>query len=254
MTAVTLIGKLLKGNEGVATSLVEAAATVALGAMLATVALGGGIDAIDDSKIQAAVAEVNVIAQGVVTFYQDNSFLPLFKDGNAVGPSDAYFSNLVSENGTYPTDPPGTWDIPATPITYISTSELFGHEVVGTDDTIEGHLIRNRLAWTSTDGGLTFTGTEFYPERGTVAGDPRRGWSGPYVGMMSKADPWGGKYLINVRKLHVKHFLDIGSAETLPNIAVMVVSAGPDRALETPADQPGKDFVVYGDDVVFRIK
>ena len=108
--------------------------------------------------------------------------------------------------------------------------------------------------WSSTDGGLTFTGTEFYPERGTVAGDPRRGWSGPYVGMMSKADPWGGKYLINVRKLHVKHFLDIGSAETLPNIAVMVVSAGPDRALQTPADQAGKDFAVSGDDVVFRIK
>ncbi len=254
MTAVTLIGKLFKGNEGVATSLVEATATVTVGAMLASVALGSGLDALDESKIQAALSEVNVVAQGVVTFYQDNSFFPLFKDGNAVGPSDDYFNNLVSENGAYPTDPTGTWDIPATPTTYNSSSERFGHEVAPTDDTIEGHMIRNQLGRTSTDGGLTFAGTGAYPERGTIPGDPRRGWSGRYVAMLSKTDPWGGKYLINVRKLHVKHFVDIGSTGVLPNIAVIVVSAGPNRALETPADQTGKDFVVVGDDVVFQIK
>ncbi len=254
MTAVTLIRRLFKGNEGVATSLIEAAATVALGAMLATVALAGGLDAVDDSKIQGAVSDANVIAQGVVKFYQDTSIFPLFKDGNAVGPRDDYFNNLVSENGTYPTDPTGTWDIPASPDTYNSNSERFGHEVSSTDDTIEGHMIRNRLGWTSTDGGLTFLGTATYPERGTVPGDPRRGWSGPYVVMMSKADPWGGKYLINVRKLHVKHFVDIGSTGVLPNVAVIVVSAGPNRTLETPADQTGKDFLALGDDVVFRIK
>ena len=143
-------------NDGVATSLVEAAATVALGAMLATVAIAGGVDAINESKIQAAVSDVNTMAQGVITFYKDNSFFPLFKVGSQVGPNDDYFNNLVSESGVYPTDLTGTWDIPSEPVTYASRATVFGHEVSGTDDTIEGHLVRNQIDSRSLDGGLIF--------------------------------------------------------------------------------------------------
>ena len=60
--------------------------------------------------------------------------------------------------------------------------------------------------------------------------------------------------MINVRKLHTRHFRDIESTETLPSIAVLVVSAGPNRILETRADIGSKDFQSLGDDVVFRIK
>ena len=64
--------------EGVATSLVEATATIAVGAVLASVAITGGIDAINDSKIQAAISDVRTIGQGVTSFYKDNAFFPLF--------------------------------------------------------------------------------------------------------------------------------------------------------------------------------
>src|SRR2546430_13037853 len=95
----------IKDAKGVATSLIEATATVAVGAVLAGVAVGGAIDAINDSKVQAAIGDVSSIGQGVITFYKDNSFFPLFVNGDKTGAGDDFYGFLVSENGTYPTDP-----------------------------------------------------------------------------------------------------------------------------------------------------
>ena len=257
---VGMIGKLLKGTRGVATSLIEATATVA--AVLAGVAVGSAIDAINDSKIQAAIADVAVIGQGVINFYKDNSFYPLFQDGTAAGPDDAFFNNLVSQNGTYPTIDPtisGSWGIPSG-ISYAAGAPLFGHQVNPTDDSIEGQMVTNNIARTTADAGISFTGTAEYPVRGTIPGNPQRGWSGPYIATLSSTDPWGNKYLMNVRMLHVKFFEDAeGTAlkvrgEVLPEIAVMVISAGPNRSLETSDRQQGDSFIVSGDDIVFRIK
>ena len=261
------IKKLIKGTRGVATSLIEATATVAVGAVLAGVAVGSAIDAINDSKIQAAIADVSVIGQGVITFYKDSSFFPLFKVGNNTGPGNLFFDNLVSQNGTYPTVessvsgwegvPSGT-GIPS----YAGGSGRFGHRLVTTDDSIEGHLVTNNLDRRSDDFlvDTDFLGDESYPLRGSVPGDPQRGWSGPYIATMSSTDPWGNKYMINVRMLHVGFFesglgasLILGT-EVLPEIAVVVISAGPNRALETSASQQGAAFTVLGDDIVFRIK
>ena len=255
MNALTIIKKLLGGTRGVATSLIEATATVAVGAVLAGVAVGGAIGAIDNANVQAALADVQAIGQGVITYYQDTSHWPLFRSGNATGPNDAFFNNLASQNGTYPTDQTvgSTWDIPASPTTYASAASSFGHELIADDDTVEGHLVANQISRTSTDGGITFTGTEEYPRRGTIVGDPQRGWSGPYIIALPLTDPWGNKYLINVRKLHVGHFAQLGLSG-LPEVAVIVISAGANRALETSANADGPTFAVGGDDIVFRIR
>src|SRR3989449_11291944 len=112
MKTFTKIANWLRKSKGVATSLIEATATVAVGAVLAGVAVGGAIDAINDSKIQAAIGDVSSIGQGVITFYKDNSFFPLYKDGQKTGAADLFYEVLVSENGTYPTEPtPLHWDI-----------------------------------------------------------------------------------------------------------------------------------------------
>jgi hypothetical protein len=264
--------KWIKDAKGVATSLIEATATVAVGAVLAGVAVGGAIDAINDSKIQAAIGDVSSIGQGVITFYKDNAFFPLFKDGNKTGAGDDFFQDLVSENGTYPTDSTPTlagssgtqWNIPAT--TAWATPGFFGHKPdYDKHDTIEGHLIRNRLG---------DNGAKFYPLRGSYIGDPQRGWAGPYIASLPKTDPWGNKYLINVRELHAGHLLDTvfsgvhnptsgttgGTTTTihgpgnLPKIAVIVLSAGPNRTIETGAEQQFDQFKAAGDDIVFRIK
>src|SRR5258708_37965027 len=94
----------LKDSKGVATSLIEATATIAVGAVLAGVAVGGAIDAINNSKVQAAIGDVQAIGTGVITFYKDNAFFPLFVDGQKTGAGDSFYGFLVSENGTYPTD------------------------------------------------------------------------------------------------------------------------------------------------------
>src|SRR5438874_11243690 len=93
------IANWLKDSKGVATSLVEATATVAVGAVLAGVAVGSAIDAIDNSKVQAAIADVSTIGQGIITFYKDNDFFPLFVDGRHTGPGDNYYGFLISVNG-----------------------------------------------------------------------------------------------------------------------------------------------------------
>jgi len=74
------IGKIilntLKGARGVATSLMEAGATIAVGTILAGVAISGGLDAIDHSKVEAAKSDVSVLGQAVLNFFRDNSYFP----------------------------------------------------------------------------------------------------------------------------------------------------------------------------------
>jgi type II secretory pathway pseudopilin PulG len=253
---------IIRDAKGVATSLIEATATVAVGAVLAGVAVGGAIDAINDSKIQAAIGDVSSIGQGLITFYKDNAFFPLFKAGNKTGSGDNFFDDLVSENGTYPTDSTATlgssqWGVPSTSESATAWGEtgFFGHKPdYTTHDTIEGHLIRNQLGGTSA--------SEFYPLRGSYTGDPQRGWAGPYIASLPKTDPWGNKYMINVRELHAGHLLapdfagvhGISGPGNLPKIAVIVLSAGPNRTIETGAEQQFDNFQAAGDDIVFRIK
>src|SRR5213082_2140933 len=98
MSTLKMFKRWIKDTKGVATSLIEATATVAVGAVLAGVAVGGAIDAINDSKVQAAIGDVSSIGQGVITFYKDNSFFPVFSDGQKTGPNENYFGFLVSEN------------------------------------------------------------------------------------------------------------------------------------------------------------
>lgn len=255
MRTLKQLTKWIKDAKGVATSLIEATATVAVGAVLAGVAVGSAIDAINDAKIQAAIGDVSSIGQGVITFYKDNAFFPLFKDGDKTGSGDPFFQFLVSENGTYPTDTSAGkfWAVP-TSTTAWGESGFFGHKPdYAGHDSLEGHLIRNELARVS---------VKKYPLRGSYTGDPQRGWAGPYVGFLPKTDSWGNKYIINIRELHAGHLLDsafasvhgVGGPGNLPKIAVVVISAGPNRTLETSAEQQFDKFRAEGDDIVFRIK
>ncbi len=265
---LTKIAKWIRDDvRGVATSLIEATATVAVGAVLAGVAVGGAIDAINDSKVQAAIGDVSSIGQGVITFYKDNAFFPLYHNGQLTGSGDGFYDDLVSENGTYPTDTtrnPATlvsqWNIPSAGNAWSGIAGFFGHTPnTPKHDTIEGHLIRNQI------GGLSATGTgTYYPLRGFYAGDPQRGWAGPYISSLPKTDPWGNKYIINVRELHAGHLLDpaydstheraVNDQMPMPKMAVIVLSAGPNRTIETPAEQQFDTFMAMGDDIVFRIK
>jgi Tfp pilus assembly protein PilE len=244
----SILARLIKGTRGVATSLMEATATVAVGAVLASVAVNGAIDAINESKIEAAKADVSAIGQATLNFYKDNAFFPLFKDGTETGAGDDFFAMLVSENGTYPsTDVSDTWNIGAT-TSYPMSSGKFGHQVSPEHDTIEGHLVLNVIT-----NGNTLSA---YPTRGLLLADPNRGWAGPYFARLPRTDPWGNKYMINVRELHTRHLREVHTAvnSSIPKRVVMVISAGPNRQLETPSEQPFELFRVLGDDIISRLK
>jgi len=254
----------LRNSKGVATSLVEVTATVAIGATLASVAVGSALDAIDNSKVQAAVADVSAIGQGIITFYKDNSFFPLFVNGRHNSVTDNFFGFLVSENGAYPTDNSliassggggATWDIQTNPLKWLAAGyfgDMPDYQPNG-HASIEGHLVTNVLGnpVTSPSGAAG----NFYPPRGSYVGDPQKGWAGPYVIALPKTDPWGDKYIVNVRNLHSGYLKTLsGSSSRLPKLAVIVLSAGPNRNIETRVDQSFDSFSAAGDDIVFRIK
>ena len=68
-------------------------------------------------------------------------------------------------------------------------------------------------------------------------------WNGPYVGLIGE-DPWGTKYLVTARALRA------GS-----NLTAFVLSAGPNRTVDTQMDQArGTAFVVGSDDIVSVVR
>lgn len=245
---------LLTGARGIATSLMEATATVSVGAVLAGVAIGSAIDAINDSKVQAAVADLQAIGQGIVTFYKDNSFVPGYRTGSETSPTDDIYEMLVSENGSYPKETPGTnWTI-TSQATQWADKIHFGQQPLLHHDTIENHLVENTIGDQISNR---------YKTRGNYLGDPSRGWSGPYVSQLPKTDPWGNKYIVNIREAHVRHLSDPAFASIhqtfqseggLIKTAIFVISAGPNRTLETSSEQSADGFRPLGDDIVFRIK
>jgi prepilin-type N-terminal cleavage/methylation domain-containing protein len=68
-------------------------------------------------------------------------------------------------------------------------------------------------------------------------------WNGPYTGSIGE-DPWGTKYLVTARALRA------GS-----NLTGFVLSAGPNRTVETRLDQTrGTSFTIGGDDIVSIVR
>jgi prepilin-type N-terminal cleavage/methylation domain-containing protein len=68
-------------------------------------------------------------------------------------------------------------------------------------------------------------------------------WNGPYTGIIGE-DPWGSKYLVTARALRG------GSPFT-----AFVLSAGPNRMVETQLDQArGTPFTIGGDDIVAVVR
>jgi hypothetical protein len=89
-------------------------------------------------------------------------------------------------------------------------------------DTFDNQLIKNAPG---------------YPTSG-----PRR-WKGPYLKSPVAKDPWGNRYLCNAAGLHPK-----------VNNASWVLSAGPNRAVDTDFYQSMEPASLGGDDIGFRIK
>jgi len=91
-------------------------------------------------------------------------------------------------------------------------------------DNIDNHIVTNAQA---------------YPTTGNST------WIGPYLETV-KRDPWGNKYYIDVKGLQPDNISGF--------MVAYVISAGPNKTLETDFGQTGPELTPTNDDIMFRIK
>lgn len=131
----------------------------------------------------------------------------------AIAPSGPKFKVLCSEAGAAPAAADARW---------LSTDQGY----------IEDHLVKNN------------PGMNPYPES---ARKKDRHWYGPYINPAFTGDPWGNKWYINVE------FFD--QSGTLPSQkkAVWLLSAGPNKTIETPYEQLQVAARLEGDDIGIQL-
>jgi len=222
--------QLVTGENGIATSLLEAALVIAIVAVLSSIALVAAMRHIEDARLSRAMADAQMIGISIHSFMNDTGFAPVFKSGNARGLADDIFLVLQTDGNDAGVD-----------------SSLHWPAAGNSRDRLENQLMKNQ------PGG---TGAP-YPRIGQISSARFKGWNGPYTTSMPSSDPWGDRYLVNVQLLTPKGVqmehdtLTLGPGQ---RAAVFVVSAGSNRQLETRFDQVTESFVAGGDDIVFRIQ
>ena len=220
----------LKDERGMATSLLEAVLVIAIIAIVSAIALTAAMNHIENAKLARAVADTEAIGISIHSFMHDTGFAPAFKNGNARGPEDAIFLVLETDGSNPPADMSLHWPM-----------ETSNH------DRLENQLIKNKPG----DTGMP------YPRMGEISFARFKGWNGPYNASMPSSDPWGDKYFVNVQLLTPKGVqmahdtLTLGTGQ---RAAAFVISAGPNRQLDTRFDQAADAFVAGGDDIVYRIQ
>lgn len=187
-------------------TLIEIVIVLAIIAVLAGILAPNLTRFVSDSRIRKAEADTRNIGAAIGMMYSDTGHWPIWSSGTATGAGDTKFDILVSNDGTKP-------------------AESVSSSWPTTDsDDIDDQLINN---------------APNYPTTG------RRAWKGPYLESV-QADPWGSKYMVNVKFLQPAN---IGGTKP-----VFVLSAGPNKLVETDFQQNGPSLTVGGDDIVFRIK
>ena len=220
----------IRDNRGIATSLLETVLVIAIVALVSGVALVSAMGHIEDAKISRAAADAEIIGISIHSFMHDTGFAPAFKAGNARGPQDEFFS-VLQTGGSEPT--------------YGDSLNWPAED--SQRESLENQLVKNRPADTDVR----------YPRIGEISWARFKGWNGPYVARMPSSDPWDDKYFVNVQMLtpagiQLAHdTLTLGQGQ---RPAVFVISAGPNRQIETRFDQVSEAFVAGGDDIVFRIQ
>ena len=89
--------QLVTGENGIATSLLEAALVIAIVAVLSSIALVAAIRHIEDARLSRAMADAQIVGISIHSFMHDTGFAPVFKNGNARGPEDQMFLVLQSD-------------------------------------------------------------------------------------------------------------------------------------------------------------
>jgi prepilin-type N-terminal cleavage/methylation domain-containing protein len=181
---------------------------------------------IDDANQSRARADANGLAAAIDKMYRDTGRWPFYEDGTGSRKYTAGtdYALLTSHTACTGAGPASVCDATAPEDdTTLDTWDL----TTALTDSLVHHLIMNTPAY-ATSGG--------------------RAWKGPYVDQVPEVDPWGRSYLVNIANAAPQ---DEGPTQRW----VIVISAGPDGALDTSADLQGtSNPVAGGDDIIARVK
>lgn len=220
-----------KDNRGIATSLMEATLVITIAAVLSTVAVITSSDQVSDANTTQGHSEVKLMGVSILSFMQDTGYAPAYLAGNKNGPNDEV-AWILESDGSYPDDSTKTWPING-------AKELQSVKV----DLLANHLTLNN------PGNSKIS----YRRIGEISYARFQGWNGPYMSKIPAADPWGDKYLVNIG-FATSQGAAAANLATGKRPAVFVISAGPNRSIDTKYFQAADEFVEGGDDEIFRIQ
>jgi type II secretory pathway pseudopilin PulG len=206
----------------------EATLVITIAAILSTVAIVTSGDSVADADSEKGNSEVKLIGVSILTFMQDTGYAPAYLAGNQNGANDA-IAMILESGGSYPDDSTGTWPI----------GESAGVKI----DLLTNQINQNNPG----DSKIS------YLRVGEIDHARFRGWNGPYMSKIPSADPWGDKYLVNIGYA-TSQGAATANLPTGRRPAVFVISAGPNRSIETKFLQAADEFVEGGDDQIFRIQ
>lgn len=197
-----------------ALTLLEVVVTLAVVSLLAAVLGPLMARRMEDARRARAETEVRVIAAALGAFYKDLGRWPTMDGSGAWGG----LTTLRSAGREGPAGA-GCTPVPA-PERPVAENGWRSDAGLPQVDLLSHHLVENRPG-----------GAASYP----ATGDRR--WRGPYL-KSTPNDPWNTPYLVNVAATRDASGIDKG----------MVLSAGPDRVVETPF-AAGRDTPLGGDDI-----
>lgn len=241
----------LRNHRGIATSLLEATAAIAVGATLAGAAVTVVSEKVQDARVAQALQDVQSLADAINSFEKDNTFYPIFitagtanaatAPGSARGPVARI---LRSESGHLPSVNRAT-----------APDAASAFKDTGADAVLNWNGGVNDSNADSFEDQLNHNGPG-YLARGTVSFSKDRGFAGPYLSLLPPTDPWGNHYECNVRYLDDRTLTDPATGQ-VQRFQTIVISAGPNEEIQTPFEaQPdgSRQILVRGDDIAYRVR
>lgn len=202
---VKRLGRLLKGARGY--TLIEVGTVVAITATLAAIAIPVAVDKIREGKVTRAEGEVRALATAIGNFRKDTGLWPAYEGTGEAVENQNFFTVLATDSANYPAGVSGVGALTGWDLDAATTASKV--------DDPNNHL------FVDNPGGNSGAYATF------------SAWNGPYMEKLG-ADPWGRSYMVNVKGFH-----------SSTGGYGWVISAGPDRVLETDTD----DTEPQGDDV-----
>ncbi len=203
-------------------TLIEIVIAVAIVAIFAAAISPMVFRHLEDAKVTRAKNETETISTAILGYYKDTGRWPFT---NADGPSGHIVDRVLTAS-TVPTTA-GTGAGPG--------ATNWGN--YGTAKNIGDYLYFNNPDDDSSPTGVNANEAgQDWSTTGAIA------WKGPYVGEYELKDPWGNAYVINSRYFPGGHYTGTVRHK------VMVLSAGPDGAWQTPySDNTSEE--ILGDDI-----